>query len=211
MNPILLGLGITLLYICEVRGHGMMLQPPGRSSRWRFNSSAPTNYDDNGLFCGGYGTQWSVHDGKCGLCGDDYGIVPPRPNELGGRYGEGVIVQTYATSTLAHLGVQITANHLGFIYFNLCNLDQYGSESEECFLENRLKFIDGSDRMDIGTTLGWIDATIRLPEGLVCEHCVLRWTYSAGNNWGWCEDGSGRLGCGPQEHFMSCADIRITA
>jgi len=31
----------------------MMLNPAGRSSRWRYDSSAPTNYDDNSLYCGG--------------------------------------------------------------------------------------------------------------------------------------------------------------
>lgn len=37
------------------------------------------------------------------------------------------------------------------------------------------------------------------------------WTmYILGNTWGWCEDGSGGLGCGPQEEFRSCSDISIT-
>lgn len=31
-----------------------------------------------------------------------------------------------------------------------------------------------------------------------------------GNNWGWCDDGTGALGCGPQETFRSCSDITIT-
>jgi len=38
----------------ELEGHGMMLSPTGRSSRWRYDSSAPTNYDDNALYCGGF-------------------------------------------------------------------------------------------------------------------------------------------------------------
>ena len=36
---------------------------------------------------------------------------------------------------------------------------------------------------------------------LVCEQCILQWTYVAGNNWGDCDDGTSGLGCGPQEHF----------
>jgi hypothetical protein len=31
-----------------------------------------------------------------------------------------------------------------------------------------------------------------------------------GNNWGTCSNGTSGLGCGPQETFRSCADIRIT-
>ncbi|KAI8129805.1 hypothetical protein FF38_04400 [Lucilia cuprina] len=193
-------------------GHGMMLSPPGRSSRWRYDHTAPVNYDDNANFCGGFGVQWHTNDGKCGLCGDNYSDPTPRANELGGKYGgSGVIVQTYENTYTANVGVQITANHLGYIYFELCNLDEFHTESEECFRKYRLKFADGSDKFFIGTTLGWIESTIVLPTGLSCEHCVLRWTYRAGNNWGICENGTGAMGCGPQEHFLSCADIRIKA
>jgi len=42
-----------------------------------------------------------------------------------------------------------------------------------------------------------------------CEQCILQWTYTAGNNWGVCANGTGDLGCGPQETFRACSDIRI--
>ena len=33
-----------------------------------------------------------------------------------------------------------------------------------------------------------------------------------GNNWGKCDDdGTEGMGCGPQEHFRSCADVEIVA
>lgn len=31
----------------------------------------------------------------------------------------------------------------------------------------------------------------------------------AGNNWGKCDDGTERVGCGPQEQFRACADVSI--
>lgn len=37
----------------QIDAHGMMLNPPSRSSRWRYDSSAPQNWNDNELFCGG--------------------------------------------------------------------------------------------------------------------------------------------------------------
>lgn len=49
-----------------------------------------------------------------------------------------------------------------------------------------------------------------LPPGLTCNQCVLQWRYIAGNNWGMCPNGTGAVGCGPQEEFRSCADIAIT-
>ena len=36
---------------------------------------------------------------------------------------------------------------------------------------------------------------------LSCSQCILQWTYTAGNNWGVCANGTGELGCGPQETF----------
>lgn len=30
-----------------------------------------------------------------------------------------------------------------------------------------------------------------------------------GNNWGQCSDGTGKVGCGPQETFRGCSDVRI--
>ena len=51
---------------------------------------------------------------------------------------------------------------------------------------------------------------LRLPHNLTCVQCVLQWRYFAANNWGVCEDGSGRVGCGPQEEFRACSDVSIT-
>lgn len=48
----------------------------------------------------------------------------------------------------------------------------------------------------------------RLPD-ISCSHCVLQWIYIAGNNWGACPNGTGAVGCGPQEEFRACADIAI--
>ena len=42
-----------LLWICDVMGHGRLLEPPSRASMWRFGFDNPPNYDDNQLFCGG--------------------------------------------------------------------------------------------------------------------------------------------------------------
>lgn len=38
----------------EIFGHGMLLKPVSRSSRWRYDARAPTNFNDNELFCGGF-------------------------------------------------------------------------------------------------------------------------------------------------------------
>ncbi|XP_043656746.1 uncharacterized protein LOC122622399 [Drosophila teissieri] len=202
-----LSIGFLNLMV-ELEGHGMMLSPTGRSSRWRYDSSAPTNYDDNALYCGGFWKQ-TENDGNCGLCGDDWSMEQPRPNELGGKYGSGVIVKSFAGVAEAEVNVKITANHLGYFRFHICNLDENGSESDDCFNQYPLNFTDGSQKYYINTTTGDIPVTVKLPNDLNCIHCVLRWTYTAGNNWGVCEDGTGAMGCGAQETFINCADISV--
>ena len=43
-----------VLFIETVRGHGMLADPPSRSSAWRFGYDTPVNYDDWTLNCGGF-------------------------------------------------------------------------------------------------------------------------------------------------------------
>ncbi|RXG62233.1 hypothetical protein Avbf_10633 [Armadillidium vulgare] len=53
---------------------------------------------------------------------------------------------------------------------------------------------------------------VQLPPSMTCSNCVIQWTYVGGkNNWGQCGNGTGRLGCGPQETFKNCADVSISA
>ncbi len=55
------------------------------------------------------------------------------------------------------------------------------------------------------------DLQLKLPENIECQQCIIQWTYTAGNSWGICEDGSEAVGCGNQETFRACADISITS
>ncbi|XP_055688057.1 uncharacterized protein LOC129792735 [Lutzomyia longipalpis] len=200
----------AIIGILEVSGHGMLMNPVNRGSRWRVDSSATPDYNDNGNFCGGFYVQHSLNGGHCGLCGDDYRNPTPREHEHGGKYGQGVIVASYQRGATIPVSVQITANHLGYFYFNLCNLDTYGRESEACFAQYSLKTSSASNKYYLNSAaVGFYNFTITLPAGVSCKHCVLQWTYNVGNNWGYCDDGSGALGCGPQENFRTCSDISI--
>ncbi|XP_044730603.1 uncharacterized protein LOC123293763 [Chrysoperla carnea] len=188
--------------------HGLLLIPVNRASIWRDNKSAPIDYDDNQGFCGGFQVQWEINKGKCGICGDDYRYPVPRSHEYQGPYGRSGIMANYTQGTAIQVTTLLTANHLGWIQFSLCNLDNRNLETEDCF--QNLEFTNNRAVYDIpeGFT-GLLTNTIILPKNLRCKHCVLRWHYRTGNNWGICEDGSGKLGCGPQENFRSCSDISI--
>ncbi|XP_045121784.1 uncharacterized protein LOC123510572 [Portunus trituberculatus] len=195
-----------------VRGHGRLIEPPGRSTAWRYGFDTPHNYNDHEIYCGGFANQWQRNGGKCGPCGDPFQSPQPRDNEGGGKYGRGVIVKKYKHSSVAVIGVELTANHRGFFEFHICpHNNPLRPVSEKCLQQHLLKQADGSGaRYYPGTGSKKFFARYRLPAGLTCKQCVLRWRYVAGNNWGKCENGTGMVGCGPQEEFRSCADITIT-
>lgn len=129
-------------------------------------------------------TQWYVNGGKCGLCGDDYRLSTPRPNENGGSYGLGVIVGLYKVGAQIPVSVYLTANHKGYFLFDMCNLEQKNAiESDECFGKNKLKLSNGADRYSVpNTSTGWFNTTLQLPNELSCSQCVLRWTWIVGEH-----------------------------
>ncbi|KAJ8912608.1 hypothetical protein NQ315_000477 [Exocentrus adspersus] len=198
----------------EVVGHGMMLEPPNRSSMWRFEEFSgilPHYYDDGGN-CGGL-TVYKSLGMKCGLCGDAWSDPRPRDNENTGKYGSGLVVRTYQAGSVIETQINITVNHKGTFTYSLCVLPNPNAPEpgEECF--QTLTFEDGSSIYNIqdqteGTRFH-VNNRVKLPPGLTCDRCVLRWHYRVANNWGQCDDGTSALGCGDQEIFRSCADIAI--
>lgn len=46
---------VLATFVAYVSSHGMMLEPPNRSSMWRYFPDSPPNYNDNENFCGGFG------------------------------------------------------------------------------------------------------------------------------------------------------------
>ena len=36
-------------------GHGRLLDPPGRNTMWRLGFDNPVNYNDDEVYCGGFG------------------------------------------------------------------------------------------------------------------------------------------------------------
>ncbi|XP_023246710.1 uncharacterized protein LOC106644009 [Copidosoma floridanum] len=202
---------VTFFHTWEVNAHGRLRDPPSRSSAWREDFNVPENYNDAELNCGGVGSQYVQNDGKCGPCGDNWNKTQPRANENGGTYGRGVIVRKYSPGELINITVSLDANHLGYFEFSLCPLNSTTDiETEECFDAHPIYLADGNRRYKvIGGFEGLVKIQANLPEDFVCPHCVFRWHYYCGNNWGVCEDGTEGLGCGNQEVFRGCADVSI--
>jgi len=196
----------------QALSHGYLADPPGRSSAWRFGFGTAISYNDHQVTCG------RVEKSQCGICGDPLYQIPG-DHTLGGKYGTGVIVKTYEMGQIIKTKVKITANHRGWFEFSICRVVEGGSVAEDCF--QPLTTVDAGRRPKYAAEketkwqllardgINTFEVQVRLPDGLTCDHCVLRWLWNAGNDWG-CEGRKCRMGLGKrQEKFYSCADIAV--
>ncbi|XP_043194408.1 uncharacterized protein LOC122366323 isoform X2 [Amphibalanus amphitrite] len=139
-------------------------------------------------------------------------ISQPRPNEAGGMYGRGEIVRTYAAGSSIPVGVELTANHKGYFEMRVCPVNSNARPAtQRCLDRYKLQLSDGGGVRYYPQPAwnGKIQLRYRLPADLTCRQCVFQWRYVAGNNWGTCGNGTEGIGCGPQEEFRACADVRI--
>lgn len=127
-------------------------------------------------------TQWWLNGGKCGVCGDPYNA--PRENEPPyGKYAKGLITQSYTSGSIMRATVHVTASHKGYFEFRLCPHDDPNvTVTQECLDRNLL-----SDPITKGTkffvddkSVGIYQLDLQLPEGVVCNACVLQWRYRTG-------------------------------
>ncbi|GAB6024589.1 hypothetical protein CHUAL_009737 [Chamberlinius hualienensis] len=198
-----------------VSGHGRMVDPPARNTMWRHGFSNPENYNDDELFCGGVTKQWVENSGKCGICGDPFNEPKPRKHEAGGFFGNGIIVQSYPSGGVMNVTIILSTNHKGWFEWRLCPYKDPKKEVPQSCLDDwllpladnyktRYYIPDWAPHHNFTSSV-----LVKLPERLTCKHCLLQWTYYTGNFWGLCENGTGALGCGPQETYKNCADISI--
>ena len=200
---------LSLGLIASVLGHGYLLDPPSRNTAWRFGFDNPKHFTDNELNCGGFSNQWNKNNGKCGVCGDPYEKKDPE-FIVPGAYAKGIITKTYEMGQEIEVLVELTSNHRGYFVFRLGKIGTPPITEEK--LTHVLKQPNGWKKWMLTSNRNdKFRIKLKLPEGLTCDHCVLQWWYSAGNNWGCDGDGTCGLGHGPQETFVNCADIRITA
>ena len=138
-----------------VSPHGRFIEPPSRTSAWRFGFGTPSYYNDHETNCGGFGRQWQQNGGKCGICGDPWDSASPRDGEAGGKFGRGVIVRSYTAGQTIRVSTQITANHKGYYEFRLCPQNNPTVVATQgCLNQYLLKFRDGSTRYYLGEGTG---------------------------------------------------------
>ncbi|XP_015592756.1 uncharacterized protein LOC107266619 [Cephus cinctus] len=201
---------IGSVLVVQVSSHGRLIEPPSRASMWRYGFETPHDYNDHETYCGGFSRQWQRNKGKCGICGDAWDLRAPRAHETGGKYGNSIIVRRYKTGSIIPVHVELTANHHGYFEFRVCPMTVRGEEvTQECLDKHVLRGDNGTTRYYPGPGNRIFQAYYKLPDDLTCAQCVFQWRYVAGNNWGDCGNGTGAVGCGPQEEFRACADVTI--
>ena len=207
LSAILLTVTLPLL----VSGHGRLIEPPSRSSMWRYGFNNPPNFNDHEIYCGGFTRQWQINGGQCGVCGDPWDQHPPRDNEGGGKYGRGTITRLYTMGEAITVKIELTANHMGHFEFRLCPQNNpLVPVTQACLDRYLLEQTNGAgSRYYPGAGNSVFSVELSLPPGVTCQQCVLQWRYVAANNWGVCSDGTGKVGCGPQEEFRACSDVSI--
>ena len=202
---------------------------------WRYGFNTPTNVNDHETNCGGFGRQWDRNKGKlpfqyltnpghlllmniliglCGVCGDAYDVKQPRPNEMGGEFGLGVIAANLTQGQIVKVEIELTAYHQGYFQMRLCPHNRRDRPAAQSCLDRNLLNLDSGAayyypaQPDTG---GLYELQYRLPADLTCDLCVLQWRYVAGNSWGRCDNGTEAIGCGAQEEFRACADVHISS
>lgn len=117
---------------------------------------------------------------KCGACGD----APEGPweNEAGGKYASGYPSAVYHEGDVVNVTVTITAKKRGgFFMMYLCPEDRSGSDLEQCFQNNRLTFLaTGTTQLHVSDFEGDGSFEVKLPSGIQCTNCVMRWAYVTG-------------------------------
>ncbi|XP_052786118.1 uncharacterized protein LOC128221552 [Mya arenaria] len=185
-----------------------LLKPSHRGMVWARSSYNSGSYDYMGVNCGGIG-KVQKYDGMCGLCGDPFDGT--RHHETGGKYATGDIAKVVKLGQRT-LSVQVLLNSKqgGYFEFAICDTVP---ETRDCFDNNLVKITEGRAQGDqFGywpEKAGIISLTLEIPDNFACDRCVLQWKYVTGNTWGRDELGHGCRGCGIQETFINCADIRI--
>jgi len=197
-----------------VQPHGRLILPAARNCMWRFGYPNPINYDDAGLYCGGFDRQWHKNKGRCGVCGDPFDA--PQLHADGGKYSNGIIAKTYKKGQVIDVNVQITVSHKGYFMFRVGDFSNSKTEGDYAgkLKGEILKFVEGGDPKDntrspIIVKKITYKFKLQLPANLTCKRCVLQWWYRAGNNWGCDPDGKCGSGKGPQDTTVNCADIKI--
>ncbi|XP_067671635.1 uncharacterized protein [Haliotis asinina] len=202
---------VCYILVAMVTARGRMVDPPNRSSLWRYGYQLPINRNDSDLTCGANLIPYLPDmDEWCGVCGDP--IFTPRDHELHGKYvPRYVVTRTFKTRTMC-VSIQVDTFLGGYFEFSVCPhnfLDE--AVTQECFSDYQLSIV-GHGRRYYPHQVGLHQVKLVIPQDLTCRHCVLQWRWVTDQYL--LADCSGYLIppriCYAPNEIRNCADIAIT-
>ena len=140
------------------------------------------------------------------MCGDHYQDNNPEYVHPG-QYATGVITRTLTEGQTFTAKIMITTNHKGFFEFRVGKIGTPPMTNAK--LTHLLELASGGTKWPLPNGKKEFSLDLKLPQGLVCDHCVMQWWWKDGNSWGCDAGGNCGVGVGLQEVFVNCADIRI--
>jgi len=202
---------LAVVYLAYVTGHGILYEPPSRNSAYRQNFNTTPDYQDMGHNCGSF--KYNEHG--CAVCGNTDSECPSQ------TYCKNVIVRTYKAGATIPVTIKMFGNHGGVMQYKLCPSSN-GAATWDCLDKHKLQITEAvSQKFSEGGTV-WqepgpdgncgscdVQMHVKLPDGLKCDRCVFQWQWSGANMRGVCANGTEGMGCGPQQTYIACADIKI--
>ena len=145
----------------------------------------------------------------CGVCGNTDSECPSQ------TYCKNVIVRTYKAGSTIPVTINFSGNHGGVIQFRLCSAAN-GAATWACLEQHRLAIQEAGGKTiwqepwsDNEKHDGDVPLHVTLPSGFKCDRCVFQWHWTAANYMGTCANGTTGMGCGGQQTYIACADIKI--
>lgn len=148
-------------------------------------------------------------------------------HETGGSMALNTTTRNFFPGSSIDVMIEIVANHGGLFRFEMCWRDDVNvKETEQCFEPLQItgrnpkknngqeNFQDDFDdqfdyELEPSAGEGFFTISLDLPRDKTCNQCILRWHWTAANNWGTCDDGFQAVGCGYQEIYRNCADVSV--
>ena len=118
------------------------------------------------------GTRWQK------LCWQECSHLHSRPSHRclcsGWRIEKNKILIKFAFFHLILLNQKLTAEHLGYFEFRICNVDGWNKEAtQECLDQTILKDQSGKSKFYVNMSFKYYYKLV-LPAGLKCNHCVFQ-------------------------------------
>lgn len=204
---------LAALGAAAVNGHGFLSRPSSRNHVASLNGKEYCPHCKNGAGVntvrehqvGGWPyPETPASSVRHGLCGEGSALGGFAQTYTGSAYSASGVVETYTPGQVATFEVTLTAHHMGWFEFSICDKDTLsdpiGPITQRCLDQHKLKRFSGDDSISPvdpahperfytipacfydGEREKKMEMKYVIPRDLECEHCVLQWYWVTANS-----------------------------